>query len=275
MLRELRGAAAQISALAIVLGALAASPATAQEAEVVATVNGEAITQRDVAIAVETLGPQLQRVPEQLRPAIIIDMLIDQKVLADAARSEGVEDNEIYKQRLAYFTDQALRDAYVETVLADSITDEEVKTRYDAEVAKLPAQEEARARHILVETEEAAKEVAEAAKGGADFAELAKEKSTGPSGPNGGDLGYFTADRMVPEFSAAAFALEVGGISDPIKTQFGWHVIKLEDKRQKPPPPLDEVSTQIKALVLRDRIQERSKALREAATIEYAGQSAQ
>jgi peptidyl-prolyl cis-trans isomerase C len=254
--------------------ALAVFPAMAQDAEdrnkVIATVDGSPITNGDIAYSNEFLGPRLEQVPEQFRGRVLLDVLIERKLFAGLAREAGVEGMEAFRERLAFLTEEALRDIYVAEIMRDDITEADVRTRYDVEVAKLPKTEEMRARHILVETEDEAKALAEEARGGSDFAELAKTRSTGPSGPNGGDLGYFTADRMVPEFSAAATKLQPGGISDPVKTQFGWHVIKLEDRREKAPPTLQDVSDQLRAVILRERVRTRSNELREAATIEYA-----
>lgn len=254
--------------------ALAFTPAAAQEEtgadKLVATINGARVTLGDLAQANEALGQQLQQVPDQFRPRILLDVLFERKLLADEAREAGVQDLAAFKARVANLTEEALRDVYIAEVMGKAITEDEIAARYDEEIGKLPKTEEFRARHILVKTEDEAKEVAEEARGGADFAELAKSKSTGPSGPNGGDLGYFTADRMVPEFSEAAGKLEPGGISDPVKTQFGWHVIKLEDKRDKAPPPIEAVAPQLRGVILREKANARVKALKDAATITYA-----
>ena len=144
-----------------------------------------------------------------------------------------------------------------------------MKARYDAEIANFPTETEVSARHILLETEEAAKEVIAELDGGADFAELAKTKSTGPSGPSGGDRGYLGKGRMVPEFEAAAFALEKGAHSaEPVKTQFGWHVIKKEDERESQPPSYDQVKDQIRQLVAQEKYLELIKVAREKYTYE-------
>ena len=252
--------------------------ATAQEAPetmVFATVDGIEITGRDVAIAIENVGAELERVPEQVRLSVLVDIIVNQHLFGAEAREAGIEDNQDYKRRLAYASAKALRDTYVEAVLADTITDEDVSARYEIEVKELPETAELRARHILVASEQEANVLAKMLSEGADFAELASTHSTGPSAVRGGDLDYFTTDRMVPEFSAAAEALEVGGVSDPVKTEFGWHLIKLEDRRLRPPPPLDDVHDQMKALVLRDRIKQKTDELRENADISYAGQPAE
>jgi len=248
------------------------SSATSQPVDktiVVVTVDGSPITTGDVSYASEFLGPRLAQVPEQFRGRVIMDILIDRKLFAGLGRKGDVQSRQAYKDRLAFLTEEALRDIFIEEVMNTQIEEADVKARYDEEVAKMPKTEEMRARHVLLKTEDEAKAVVEEARGGADFAELAKTKSTGPSGPNGGDLGYFTADKMVPEFSAAAAKLEIGAVSEPVKTQFGWHVIKLEDKRNQPPPPFEAVKSSVQRLVLADRVKTRSTKLREAAEITY------
>jgi len=252
--------------------ALPGAPALAQDdpaTTVFATVNGSDITGRDLALAIEVLGAEIERIPEQMRLTVLVDVIINQRLFAAAARSAGVEDDENYKRRLRFFDGKALRDTYIESVLADEITEQQVSDRYDEEINKLEPQEEMRARHVLVGSEAEANVIASLARGGADFGDLAVEHSTGPSAPRGGDLDYFSADRMVPEFSEAAATLAVGEISDPVQSEFGWHVIKLEDRRLRPPPPLAEVHDHMKALVLRDLIRQRTAELREGAEIVY------
>jgi peptidyl-prolyl cis-trans isomerase C len=146
-----------------------------------------------------------------------------------------------------------------------------VKARYDKEVAALPKQEEIHARHILVKTEDEAKEVIKELDAGKDFAELAKEKSTDPNKSDGGDLGYFARGRMVKEFEEAAFTMPVGTYSKtPVKTDFGYHVIKIEDKRDAPPPPLDQVQDQVKQLVMRDKYLELLAKAKAASKVEIS-----
>ena len=138
--------------------------------------------------------------------------------------------------------------------VVDTISDDDVRARYDREVAATPPENEVRARHILLASEEEARAVITELDAGADFEALAREKSTGPSGPDGGDLGYFTRGRMVPAFEAAAFALDVGAYtSEPVRTDFGWHVIKLDDRRQVQPPAFADVEQQIRSVLLRER----------------------
>ncbi|MCW5720876.1 MAG: peptidylprolyl isomerase, partial [Devosia sp.] len=151
----------------------------------------------------------------------------------------------------------------------DAVTPEEVKARYDKEVAAITPEDEIRARHILVKTEEEAKAIIKDLHAGKDFIEIAKEKSTDPNKSEGGDLGYFGKGRMVPEFETAAFALEKGAYSkEPVKTQFGFHVIKIEDKRKQQPPALEQVEAQVRQLVMRDKYLELLEKAKAAAPID-------
>ncbi|HTO32041.1 MAG TPA: peptidylprolyl isomerase [Pararhizobium sp.] len=221
---------------------------------VIAKVGDAEIHQSELDFALTGLDPQLAQLPDEQKRAAALSGLIDVKLLAADAGKEGLQNDEDFKKRLAYLTDRELHNAYFKKHVVDGVTADEVKARYDAEIAKIPAQEEVKARHILVKTEDEAKAVIKDLDGGKDFAELAKEKSTDPNKSEGGDLGYFTKDRMVPEFSEAAFKLEKGKYTTaPVKTQFGFHVILLEDKRMQLAPPLDQVEPQVKQLVMRDK----------------------
>jgi peptidyl-prolyl cis-trans isomerase C len=167
--------------------------------------------------------------------------------------------------------ERALHSALVDKEVAGAITDADLKKRYDEEMAKQPPVNEIHARHILVKTKEEAEAIIKELDAGGDFEKIAKEKSTDGAAPQGGDLGYFTEDQMVPEFSKAAFALPVGKYTEqPVKTQFGWHVIKVEDKRTKQPPSFDQVKNQIKQLVLRDKYFAAVNAARSAAKVDIA-----
>jgi peptidyl-prolyl cis-trans isomerase C len=159
----------------------------------------------------------------------------------------------------------------VGALLETAVTDEAIQKAYDATYANAEGETEFKAAHILVETEEEAKAVAEEVKGGADFAEVAKAKSTGPSGPNGGALGWFGKGMMVPEFETAVMALEPGAVSDPVQTQFGWHVIKLEETRVKEAPALDEVRGELKAKVEQEAVKAHIDALVEKANVDKSG----
>jgi peptidyl-prolyl cis-trans isomerase C len=213
---------------------------------VVATVAGEPITEADVVFASEELAEQLQRIPREEQRAFLVSVLIDVKLMAAAARERGMADDDLFRQRVDYLEEQALRRQYITDVVAAEITPEALQARYEELAAEVAGEEELRARHILVETEEEAQALKTEIDGGADFAALANENSTDASAANGGDLGYFARGMMVEPFEQAAFALEeVGDVSDPVQSQFGWHLIKLEDRRAATPPPLEQIAANL------------------------------
>jgi len=270
------------AAFAVTLGAVAGlagplAPAVAQEPdEVVATVDGSEITQADIAFASQDFSEQLSQVPPTQWRKILTDVVVDMQLMANAAREMGVQKEADFQRQVEFLTMRALRNAYLAREVEGKITEEQVKAAYDEEFADFEGEEERRARHILLESEDEAKAVIAALADGADFAELAKEKSTGPSGPNGGDLGYFTKGRMVEAFEDAAFALEVGAVSEePVQTQFGWHVIKVEDARKQAAPELDAVRDRIRQELLRARYGEVMAQLKEAAEIEIVEPAAE
>jgi peptidyl-prolyl cis-trans isomerase C len=259
-----------LALLAGASSAMAQSPSEDELNEVLATVNGEEITQKDVALAVEDFSAQLAQVPPQQRLQAIVDAMIDMKVLSKEAEKEGLQDSDYFKRRLEFLRMRALRTAYLVEKVADSISEEDVKAAYDKAFADFEPQQEVKAAHILVKEEDEAKALIKQLNDGADFAELAREKSTGPSGPNGGELGWFGKGRMVPEFEQAALKLEKGEVTQaPVKTDFGWHVIKLLDTRMSEPPAYDEVKAQFRQQLLQDQFQETITRLREEASIEY------
>jgi peptidyl-prolyl cis-trans isomerase C len=246
-------------------------PALAEDAKdpVIAKIDGVEVTQSDLNLAIENLDPQLAQLPADQKKLAALSTVIDAKVIAEKARAEKIEDTAEFKNRLEFIVDRELHNAYFKKHVVDTITDADIKARYDAEIAKLPPVEEVRARHILVKTEDEAKTVIKELGEGKDFAELAKAKSTDPNKSDGGDLGYFKKGMMVPEFETAAFAMKKGDVSKaPIKTQFGFHVIKIEDKRNAPAPEFDQVKDQVKQIVLRDKYMEILKSTKTAAKIE-------
>lgn len=256
------------------------APAAAAEKKnpdtVVATVNGAKITEADLGFVSEDFADQLSRVPEADRRHVLTDVLIDMQLIAQAGQKAGIDKTDAFQQRIDYLRTRALRNAYISEDVSNSVTDAEVKARYDAEIAKLPKQQEIHARHILVKTKAEAEEIIKELKKGADFATLAKEKSvdTG-SGKQGGDLGYFVEGQMVKPFEQAAVALQVGKITDqPVETEFGWHVIKVEDKREKAPPSFDEVKGQIHELLLREKFETVLADLKKNAKIDIIDASA-
>jgi peptidyl-prolyl cis-trans isomerase C len=198
----------------------------------------------------------------------VLSFLIDMKIVSKAAEDKKVQDGEDFKKRLAFTRSRLLMDSLLASEGKAATTDESMKKVYEEASKQIGGEEEVHARHILVETEDDAKAVAEELKKGADFAELAKKKSKDPGASDGGDLGFFTKDQMVPEFSQAAFALEPGKISDPVKSQFGWHIIKVEEKRKRKAPEFDQVKSQIETYVARKAQADYVGKLREAAKIE-------
>ncbi|CUX45338.1 peptidyl-prolyl cis-trans isomerase [Agrobacterium tomkonis CFBP 6623] len=229
-------------------------PAFAQEDKVVAKVGDLEIHQSELDLAMGNLDPQLAQLPDEQKKVAALSGAIDVKLLVKNASAEGLEKTEDFKKRMEFIQDRELHNAYFRKHVVDAVTADEVKARYDKEVAALPQEEEIKAAHILVASEDDAKDIIKQLDSGKDFAALAKEKSTDSNKDDGGDLGWFGKGRMVPEFEEAAFGLEKGAYTKtPVKTQFGFHVIKLEDKRIAPPPAFEQVEPQVRQLVMRDK----------------------
>lgn len=247
------------------------TPAGAAD-NVVATVNGKPIMTSDVRAFYERLPPQYQQIPmEELQPQLI-ERLIDQMVVADAARKAGFLKRPDVRRRIASLTESVLNDTYMSERVNSVVTEERVRAEYRKSIALEPKNEEVRARHILVKTKAAAIAIVAELKGGADFATLARSKSTGPSGRSGGDLGYFQFKQMVPPFSEAAFSLKPGEITDePVKTQFGWHIIKVEDRRVTGRSSYEDSAAKIRQELSDKVFQETIGGLRAKAKVEITG----
>lgn len=236
---------------------------------VVAKVAGVEVRASELQLAEGDLDPQFDQLPAEQRRVAALAAVIDIKTLARKAEAEKLDETAEFKRLMEFQRDRALHNAIFRSVVVDPVTEADVKARYDKEVAATPAEEEVSARHILLKTEEEAKAVIAELDAGKDFADLAKEKSTGPSAGQGGDLGYFTKGRMVPEFEAAAFALKVGEYGKtPVQTQFGWHVIKLEDRRNAAPPAFESVAEQVRQVLMRERYAELIRTARGEIEIE-------
>src|SRR3954451_6836331 len=257
--------AAVTGCLAMVL--LTGSPARADD-PVLAKVNGAEIKQSDVAMAEEELAPSLAQMDPATKGENVLSFLIDMKIVSKAAEDKKIADSEEFKRRLNFTRNRLLMDSLLASEGKAALTDAAMKQVYEDASKQITGEQEVHARHILVETEDEAKAVKAELDKGADFAELAKKKSKDPGSADGGDLGFFTKEQMVPEFSAIAFALEPGKISDPVKSQFGWHVIKVEEKRSRKPPEFDQVKAQIETYVTRKAQADYVAKLREAAKIE-------
>lgn len=250
---------------------MAGSLAIAQDDDVVATVNGHQITEAELQVAMADLGQQFAQLPAEQRRAAVLTAIIEIRLVSAQAEELGLGDSEEFRQRMEFLRNRALHSAYIESEISTRVTDEVLRERYESEIADIEMGEEIRARHIIVETqEEAAGIIAQLDEGG-DFEELAQEHSQDGAAAQGGDLGYFTQGQMVPEFEEAAFAMEVSAhSSEPVETQFGWHVIKLEDRRDQSPPEFDEVSNELRQIMLSEVYMEQVEGLREAAEIEIA-----
>jgi len=231
--------------VAVVVSAPLGAVRAADSDPAIARVNGVDIRESDLAFAEEEIGGNMPTMPAEQKRDYLVTYLTDVIVLSQAAEKQRLGDRPDVKQRLLFDRNRLLMEAMLQDAGKAALSDAELHKVYDEAVKQMPAEEEVRARHILVPTEDEAKAILAQLKKGADFATLAKEKSKDPSAADGGDLGYFTREQMVPEFAEVAFKLDKGQISDPVKTQFGWHIIKVEDKRVKPTPTFDQVKGQI------------------------------
>jgi peptidyl-prolyl cis-trans isomerase C len=247
--------------------ALVPLPTAAAPDTVVARVNGVDITQQDLDFAASEVGPRLGTIRPADRRRVLLQYLIENDLLAEAGRKENLDKTDTFPARVKYHTQRALRDAFYDASITGAVSEADAKKIYDEKVATMQPEEEVHARHILVATEAEAEEIEKRLKNGEDFAKLANEVSQ-DTNANGGDLGFFTRGQMLKPFEDAAFALKVGEISKPVKTQFGWHIIKVEERRKQPPPTFDEVKDAITAQLVQQKAQEVVTGLRDSAKIE-------
>ncbi len=234
---------------------------------VLATVNGTDITVGHLVLLRQKLPAQYNSVPDEVLFEGILEQLIDQYLLAETM-PEGDALAPSIRYALENERRAILASNRIGEIAGQEIPEAEIEALYEEQFGDVAPQTEVNASHILVATEEEAQALIEELEGGADFAALAAEHSTGPSGPNGGQLGWFTRGQMVPEFEEAAFALETGAVSTPIQTQFGWHVIKLNETRDLPPPTLEETRDQLLGQLRQQAVEAEVARLREAAEVE-------
>jgi peptidyl-prolyl cis-trans isomerase C len=265
------------SRFGLVAGCLAmvlfAGPARADD-KVLAKVNGSEIRQSDVTMAEEELAPSLAQMDPATKAENVLSFLIDLKIVSKAAEDKKIADSDDFKKRMAFTRNRLLMDSLLAQEGKSATTDAAMKKVYEDASKQISGEQEVHARHILVETEDEAKAVKAELDKGADFAELAKKKSKDPGASDGGDLGFFTKEQMVPEFSDVAFKLDPGKISDPVKSQFGWHIIKVEEKRNRKAPDFEQVKAQIETYVTRKAQADYVGKLREAAKVERMDQPA-
>lgn len=254
--------------MSLTVSARAQEDAAPKDDKVIAIVNGHEIRVSEVQMATDDIIGQLPDMPPKVRYPFVVNYLIERHLLAQYAVKEGIADTEEYKRRLALYQAKALRDAYFFQKIRPMVTEDEIKKVYDEEAAKLQQTERVRARMILVATEKEAQDIEKMLADGQKFEDLAKKYSLDGSKDYGGDLGYFTSAEMVPEFSKAVFALKVGETSQPVKTDFGWHIIRLEDRKLGAAQPYDQVKQAIRNVLLRQKVGEVMAKIREASKVE-------
>ncbi|MGA9604751.1 MAG: peptidylprolyl isomerase [Methyloceanibacter sp.] len=241
--------------------------AAAADDVVVAHVNGVDIKQSDLDFAASEVGPRLSNYSPVDRKRVLLQYVIENELMAEAGQNDGLDKTPTFPAREKYHDRRALRDAFFDVDITNAVTEDAAKKIYDEKIATMKPQQEIHARHILVATEDEAKKVVERLKNGEDFATVAKEVSK-DAGAEGGDLGFFTRGQMLKPFEDAAFALDVGQISAPVQTQFGWHIIKVEEKRDQPLPTFDQVKGTIMGQLVQQKAQEVVGGLRDKAKID-------
>jgi peptidyl-prolyl cis-trans isomerase C len=239
---------------------------------VVARVDGAEIRFSDVAEAAQRLPEQFRGMPPQVLFPLLIDQMISEAVVTQAARKAGLQDTPEVRRQMARIEDQVIQQALIGREIAEKVTEQSLRARYQREIADQPAEAEVRARHILVQTESEARAIIATLAGGADFAATAREKSRGPGAAEGGDLGFFKKEDMPEALAEAAFALEPGQIaSNPVRTQFGWHVVKVEERREQPRPSFEEAEPALRRAASEEVVEALVERLRGQARIERFG----
>jgi peptidyl-prolyl cis-trans isomerase C len=273
----MRGLAPLLAALMLPAGLVLAQPAVtpppgpaAGENPVVARVEGVEIRLNEVQEEARRLPDELRGMPAGMLLPLLLDQMITQKAIVSAARSAGIDREPEVQARIRRAEEETLQQALLTREIAPQLTEEALRARYGREVANRPAEEEVRARHILVANEaDARAALAEARRPGADFAEIARRRSTGPGSREGGDLGFFKRGDMIPEFAEAAFALRPGEISqNPVRTQFGWHVIRVEERRASPAPSFEDSREGLRQQAFEEGVNAAVERIRAAARVE-------
>ncbi|MBL4784313.1 MAG: peptidylprolyl isomerase [Cohaesibacteraceae bacterium] len=252
----------------IACGMLSTGKLQAQDT-IAARIGDTVITEQEITFARGDFAQHLEKIPPEQQRTAILDVLTDMHLLAREARNLGIDESPEFKARLAFLYERALRNEYFRTQIGGKVTEADVRARYEKEILGQPQDEEVHARHILVKTKDEAIALIVELDGGADFIELAKKHSTGPSGPRGGDLGFFGKGQMVPPFEEVAFKLQPGAHTPtPVKTQFGWHVLKLEEKRLKPHPSFEQLAQRIRGSMINELYGKKMEELKSKTKIE-------
>ncbi len=259
-----------VAAIAAAMLLLPARGLAQSDDPVIAKVDGVEVRESDLALAEEDLGNNIPpQVRGDARRDFIISYYTDIMLVAKAAEAMKAAESKEFQARIKFLRAKLLMESILQSEGKKSVTEESMRQVYDHALKQMTGEEEVRARHILVATEDEAKSILADLKKGGDFEAIAKEKSNDPgAAAQGGDLGYFAKDQMVPEFAEVAFKLQKGQLSDPVKSQFGWHIIRVEDKRTKTPPKFEDVKDQVETFVQRKAQAEFVAKLREAAKIE-------
>ena len=264
-------AAALCAGLLTCAGALAqGTPSPAPDDPVVAKVDGKPIHLSDLKDAVQSLPENMRALPPPALYPMLLDQMIDARALVSEAHKSGLDKDPAVQRQVTAAEDRALQTAVLSKDVGPTVTDAAVRARYDQDVAGKPGEEEVHAKHILVDNEADAKKIISDLKGGADFAALAKQYSKDPSAAQqGGDLGFFKKDEMVPEFADAAFALQPGQVSEtPVHSQFGWHVILLVERRRADPPNFDKARDELRQKMIQEGVQKAVAKARTAVVVE-------
>jgi len=239
-----------------------------QNDRVVAKVNGTEIRLSDVVLAEEEMGASLQQIPENMRSQYLLGMLIDRRIVTLEANKVNTANDPLVKTRSAYYTERAVRDVFWVRELRRALDDEKLRAYYDANIADQPSEKEAHAAHILVDTKAEADKVLADLKAGAQFADLARERSKDGSRDNGGDIGWYTKGDLVPEFGEPLFKMKPGETSGPVQSEFGWHVIHLFDMRDSTPPTFEQARQGIVRVLARQEGEALLSTMREGKKIE-------
>jgi peptidyl-prolyl cis-trans isomerase C len=254
---------------AALMAGLAASAAQAQE-RVIAKVNGNTITDTDMRLAEAEIGSDLDSLPEATRRRVLLEFLIENQLFADAAEGQQLGLGAAFAERLQYWRRRTLRDAYFDKSVRDAVSDADARKYYAGQISAAKPEEEVRARHILVDSKDKAREIYEKIAHGSDFAQLARENSKDPgSKGQGGELGFFSRGQKVPQFEEAAFKLKKGEVSEPFESQLGWHIVRLDDRRPRAAPAFEAVKDRVVAHMIHQKAQQIAQDLRGKAQIEY------
>ena len=271
-----RTAAAALLAISVVALAGGSRPAAAEGVDdVLVRVNGNEILRSEALRAKNRLPAALREMPDEKVMPILVNIVIDSRLMAEQARAQGIAYDADVRAQINFVTDMVLEQAMLSKYISSKLTDQALQDRYETMKSDTADRDQVRARHILLDDEQTAKDIINELRDGADFAELASKQSTGPTAKTGGDLGYFTRTEMVAPFAKAAFGMDIGEYTEvPVQTEFGWHVIKVEDRRMVEMPPFKEIEEPLRQQLALELRKEYVQQLREGAQIEIVDAAA-